>query len=146
MRSFRRPCHPGIPESAFTLLELAIAAVVIVVALLGLLAAMAHCARLDAVSAETTIALHGVRERLEIIQAATFSTVAGLKGMPYAIDTTTPSLDRLQPVPGSAKVLTVTVTQVNAGDPNLLEVRVRADWTGVSGVRSLGLRTRIANH
>ncbi|MBI5369156.1 MAG: prepilin-type N-terminal cleavage/methylation domain-containing protein [Planctomycetes bacterium] len=139
--SARRPRRAG-----FTLVELTIAMVVIVIGLLGLLSSMSYSARLNSDTEETAIALHGVRERLEVIEAAAFSSVAGLNGTTYMIDATNPNLDRLRPLPGNARVISVTVSQVVPGNGNFLEVTVRADWTGALGVRSLELRTRIASH
>ncbi|MBI3273406.1 MAG: hypothetical protein HYZ53_30760 [Planctomycetes bacterium] len=139
-RVVRSGCH------AFSLLELGIAGSVLSVALLGLLATIAFTTRSDINCEESTIALHGVRERLEILEASPFASLAAASGTTYAIDNTNSLLDRLVPAPGRSQVVSVTVSQVTSGNPDLLEVVVQADWQGAMGVRTLRVRTRIANH
>lgn len=130
----------------FTLIELTIAAVVLLIALLGLMATMAYCARLDMDTEETTIALHGVRQRLEVLEATNYNNLPALNGTTYAIDTTNPLLDRLRPIPGRAKVITVNVAQKFPPNAMLLEVTVTAEWTGALGRRSLEMKSLIAAH
>ncbi|MBI3272242.1 MAG: hypothetical protein HYZ53_24845 [Planctomycetes bacterium] len=133
--TFLRISSPGRPVSAasgFTLLEAMLAAVVILVALMGLASTMSYAARTDMVAGEHMSALNAGRAEMETIKATSFGALAALNNTNFTVA----GMSGLTPV---GQVL------VNTTNPNLFDVTVTVTWRGVMGPQTLTLRTLIAN-
>lgn len=150
-----RPGSPGSPrrkssgESGFTLIELAIAIVLLVVGLLALAHVALTIQSMKRADDERTMAAGALLEQLRSIETTPFGDVAGnFNG--HAFDVVLPgeATPCLRPIPGDTdgRVGLVTVT---APDPpkdptELLEATVRLDWDGAFGPEHLERRVRIS--
>lgn len=125
----RSPFGPHAP--AFTLLETLIAAVLLVIALLGVAASISCAARNDMNARESGAALNAALAQMEILRGLPYSTLPGL-------DRSTFSVAGLGGA-GAVGTLAVTVTR-----PDLCEVSVTVSWRGVAGVRSFSLTSQFS--
>jgi len=67
-------------KGGFTLLELMIAAAILIVALLGLLGVFTGCFGLNETARNLTIAINGAQEKMEEIRNADFGTITNYSG------------------------------------------------------------------
>lgn len=101
-------------RDGFTLLELMIAAVVLVAALLGLLGVFTGCFGLNETARNLTIAINGAQEKMEEIRNADFGTITNYSG-PFNIS----GLD------GMGRVDAIYVPGTNN---SLIDIRVVICW------------------
>lgn len=151
-------------SAGFTLLEVVLAGVILVVSLGGMLASVLSSDRLQQASAERSLAVRAAESRLEALQGADFETLfATWQG-------TTFDVPGLSPQEGQVAVGTIEFPTVGgelredaddpglgmprdlngdgrvdgddrAGDYRLLPVRVRVAWRGAAGEAQVELQT-----
>ena len=121
-------------RSAFTLIEVVIAAAILAVAVVGMLAAVVNCHTAIATAREKTIAIAAVQQKLEEVRNTSFSAIDNF-------DATTFDVEGLSGPDGDDPG-DVLVSQVPIEDPpnpdsldNLLRIDVTVTWE--SGGRTL---------
>ncbi|MBU3933384.1 MAG: prepilin-type N-terminal cleavage/methylation domain-containing protein [Candidatus Omnitrophica bacterium] len=102
-------------RGGFTLLEVMIAAAVLVVALLGLLGVFTNCFGLNETARNLTIAINGAQERLEQIRNADFGTIIANYNGPFNVS-------------GLDGIGRVDATYVAGSNNNLIDTRVVICW------------------
>ncbi|MHC4661758.1 MAG: type IV pilus modification PilV family protein [Planctomycetota bacterium] len=119
-------------QKGLTLIEVMIAAMVLVVGILSFFAVFLNCFRMDDISKENIIAVNHARLMMESIRAMPFEDIDDMNGHTFDIA----SLRRINPSiePGSVSV--------NSSITNLLDVTVTVNWAGRDGDRSLNLQAR----
>jgi len=127
-----RPRREGI-----TLIEVVIAAMILVIGLLSFFAVFLNCTRLDETSKESIIAMNHARIQMERLRAMNF---AGIKNIQPANNNNTFDVSTdLLPITEDADMGTITVDTTNDA---LLDVTVTVRWAGITGDRELNLRAR----
>lgn len=127
------------PNSGFTLLEVLIAAVVLAIALFGLVGAFAHCAWLNANSKETTIAINAARREMDIVRGTFFNTILTT----YAAPNDNFVVEGLLPVPGDPDGQCGKITCTSAGA--VITITITVSWRGVAGDRGVTLISNAVN-
>ena len=102
-------------QYAFTLLELMIAAAVLIVALLGLLGVFTGCFGLNETAKNLTIAINGAQEKMEEIRNADFGTIIANYNGPFNIS-------------GLDGIGRVDATYVAGTNNSLIDIRVVICW------------------
>lgn len=126
-------------DAAFTILEVLIAAMVLAIALFGLVGAFAHCAWLNANSKETTLAINGARKQMDTVRAAYFQTIMNSYDPPddgFAVEGLTPRVGDPDGLPGR-------ITLAQAG--GVITVTILVEWRGVAGDRTVTLVSNVVN-
>ncbi len=111
--------NPFFDKKAFTLVELMVAAVLMIIAFVGILTAYIRCIELSEMSRNSSIALNGCKNVMEQIKNTTFTdiendfdqvtfTIAGLNG--------------------------IGVSYVDPSNPDLLSVKVAFCWRQKNGI------------
>lgn len=133
----------------FSLIELLIAAAVLVIAILGLMATMTYSTRADVVSQETIVAMHSARAKLEEIQAGTsVATIqATYNNNNFAVPGLVARANDADRMPGRVVITASTVAPTApSAAQTVLDVRVIIEWTGVFGDQSYVAAMKVANH
>ncbi|MBI5873880.1 MAG: prepilin-type N-terminal cleavage/methylation domain-containing protein [Candidatus Omnitrophica bacterium] len=103
-------------NSGFTLLELMIAAAIIIVALAGLLSTYVACFELNETTRNTNLALNAAQKAMEEIRSSTFSGIASAyNGYNFAVS-------------GMAVNKSVGRVYVDSTDPSLLNITIGVCW------------------
>ncbi|TET34939.1 MAG: hypothetical protein E3J72_12450 [Planctomycetota bacterium] len=119
-----------------TLLEIVIAAMVLVVGLLSFFAVFLNCTKLDQTSKESITAMNFARKTMENLRATDFDSIGGKAG-PIPANEAPVELDVITGVPVG------NVTVVTRPD-GLLDVTVIVRWAGITGDRRLELEALFA--
>ena len=131
---------PRLNRSAgFTIIEVLIAAVVLSIALFGLVASFAHCAWLNSNSWESTVAINGARNEMDVVRGTYFNTILST----YAAPNNNFAVPGLNPVPGDPDGLPGQIVCSQAGA--VITITVTVTWRGVAGDRSVTLTTYAVN-
>ncbi len=120
-------------EGGFTILEVMIAATIILLVLVGLLSSLAKSQQLKQNTAEYQVALEAARNKFEQIQSTTFSQITAtfnntwfaVPGLLHENRSTSGTVNYT--IPGRTNVGRVTVDSTNA---NLLLVTIDLQWIG----------------
>ena len=110
-------------SSGFTLMELMIAVVILMVALTGLIATYVSCFDLNETARNLNYAMIAAQEKIEEIRNANFNDIMGYNNATFQISDFYP-VGTSPIASGDSKGL-VTVVQVN---PNLLKVTIKVCW------------------
>ncbi len=121
-----------------SLIELAVAVTVLVVALIGTVAAIASSSALARQTNETYAAQRAAASILEELRATPFDDVVD------TFDGTTRTLPGIAGSPGTAAI---TLARVDDGTTSwaVYEARVVVSWTGGGAARSMELRTYVSD-
>jgi prepilin-type N-terminal cleavage/methylation domain-containing protein len=144
MRCIQR--QSGAPERGFSLLEVMICLVIIAVAATTFLATLTRNVQLEAMNAETNIAVNAARGVIELAQGLSYAEVSTISPTFEASGLTTDGHTRqLTDADGSTAVGHVTVTEVVGGNRKIVEVEVI--WRSATGRdRSIMLMTEVTNY
>ena len=106
-------------RNSFALMEVMIAAAILVIVLVGLLAVYSGCFSLNERARNSTIAMNGIQEKLEEIRNCDFSQILTdySSGDTFTIE----RLDGLG------------VIYINSGDPDLLNITISVSWRQKGG-------------
>jgi hypothetical protein len=126
----------GCRREGVTLLEIVIAAMVLVVGLLSFFAVFLNCTKLDETSKESIKAMNFARKNMENLRATDFDLIPGKAG-PIPANEAPVELDVITGVP----VGNITVVTRSDG---LLDVTVIVRWAGITGDRRLELEALFA--
>jgi hypothetical protein len=126
----------GCRREGVTLLEIVIAAMVLVVGLLSFFAVFLNCTKLDQTSKESITAMNFARKTMESLRATDFDLIPGKAG-PIPANEAPVELDVITSVPVG------NITIVTRPD-GLLDVTVIVRWAGVTGDRKLELEALFA--
>ena len=107
-------------SEGFTLLELMIGASVLVVALVGLIAAFSGCFTLNETARNTTIAINGAQDRIEWIRNITFDQIANQDGTNFEID-------------GLPDGDSEGIVEVDSINPDLYRITITISWRQKGG-------------
>ena len=107
-------------KSGFTLLELMIGAAVLIVALVGLIAAYIGCFTLNEGARNLTIAINGTQAEMERIRNLSFDQIDDQNGTNFEID----GLDSSE---------SEGIVEVDSSNPDLLKVAVTVSWRQKGG-------------
>ncbi len=107
-------------KKGFTLIELMIAAAILVIALVGLLAAYTGCFGLNETARNLTIAMSGAQKEMEKIRNLAFSQISAEDGNSFEIA-------------GIADADSEGVIEVDSSNPDLLVVTVTVCWRQKGG-------------
>ena len=118
-------------KTGFTLIEVAIASVILVVALVGLLGVFIGCSGLSELTKNLTIAINGAQIEIERIHNLPFNQISAENGNTFDVSGIGVATSE-----GSIEVNTV------GGDAGLLEVRVTVCWMQKGG-RIIGEDTNL---
>lgn len=113
-------CIQNRKNSGFTLLELMIGAVVLIVALVGLIAAYTGCFMLNEGARNLTIAINGAQDKMEEIRNLSFDQIAGQDGTNFETD-------------GLRDSDSEGIVEVDSSNPDLLVVTVTICWRQKGG-------------
>lgn len=104
---------------AFTLIELMVAAVVFILAFVGILLSYLKCLELNEISKNSSLAVRATKGRLEEIRNKTFNQIkASYNNVPFT----------------AAGLSGMGVSYVDDTDPNLLKITVTFCWKQYSGL------------
>ena len=107
-------------KTGFTLLELIIGSVILVVAIVGLLAAFGNCFTINEGARNLTIAMNNAQGKIEEIRNLTFDQVAAQDGANFEI-IELPDND------------SEGIVEINTNNPNLLTVTITVCWRQKGG-------------
>lgn len=132
----------------FTLLEVMIALVILVIACLGLMATITYSVRANCNSQETMLAMGGARQQMEKIMAMPSLTTI------QALNNTTFDVAGLMPQGqnpwGKVGSITVSSTTVAATAPataqTVLDIRISVKWRGIMGDRTYDTSFLVTRH
>lgn len=132
-------------RAAFTLVEVVVATLVLVVAIFGLVATLSYTMRQEADTREVSLAMNFLRAKVEEVRSQSFDDVFTYYSQDANRNFEIPGLD---PQAGDTdpnaphRVGEVIVGVINA---RLLRVTVRASWAGLMGERTLDLETQVTD-
>ncbi|MBU1853489.1 MAG: hypothetical protein KJ957_05550 [Candidatus Omnitrophica bacterium] len=107
-------------QTGFTLLELIIGSAVLVVAIVGLIAAFANCFTLNESARNLTVTINNAQEKIEEIHNLPFDQIVALDGTNFEI----------AGLPDNDSEGTI---EIDSSNPNLLEITVTVCWRQKSG-------------
>ena len=136
-------------QRGFTLIELAVAIVLLVVGFLSLAQVTLTIRTMKRADDERELAANALLDQLHAIEVTPFEdVVATFNGRAFDVFVEGAASPALRPVPGDADRKTGSVDVVAPDPPNdptrLLEATVRVDWTGSFGPQRLVRSIRIS--
>jgi len=137
----RIPCR----TAAFTLIEVLVATLVLVVAIFGLVATLSYTMRQEADTREVSVAMNFLRAKVEEVRSQPFDDIFTYYSQGANRNFEVPGLDPQAGDPDPFAPHRVGEVIVGVINPRLLRVTVRASWTGLMGERTLDLETQVTD-
>ncbi len=135
----------GRGSRGMTLVEVVMAAMVLTIAIFGLVSTLYYTSREEASCHEVSIALNGLRAKIEEVRSQRFQDAFSIYLQDANRHFEIPGLfpqesDTDLYAPHRAGEVIVAVTS-----PNLIRVTVRASWTGILGDQSIEMTTEMTD-
>ena len=130
-----------------TLVEVLFATVILTTAVVGLSNVAMTTNHLHAAGVEKSAALHAAERELAAVEATNFATiVAAHDGRGFSVTLPGMANAALRAPPGDLDGLpgSISVTAPTGDPDHLLEIRVRVDWQGRSGVEHVDRTVRLS--
>jgi prepilin-type N-terminal cleavage/methylation domain-containing protein len=140
-----KPATPG-GEAGFSLVELMIATVVMVIGLVGIMNSCVHLNALQRLDAEVALSYRACMRNLEEVRAMPMATILTMNGTSFDIPGANGATKALRAqkgdVDGMPGQITVVRLATDAGR-SLYQITATAKWQGASGNSSVELMTMV---